>query len=272
MIKVNGQTVSMAVATKDAGWSEGYALGLEEGKAQGAFVSSASYIAFAGASADDATYCKNFPNMDLSHVIDLHDIFVSNKAVGSIGDIYAPNAVNAYYAFQNSSIRSIGKITFNGGVCTGAFRGAANLESVTFDCRGEITRAYNMFNGCFALKKIGGNLALGTCADILHLFCGCKALVEIEGELDFSAATSTFYVFLNCTALEKVGFVPGSIHVETDLCACGKLNAASRQSIKNGLADLTGQTQQTIKFHSDVLAKYTDDEIAEMLLKNWAVE
>jgi hypothetical protein len=136
-----------------------------------------------------------------------------------------------------------------------------------------VTAIQYLFLNCLSLESIGG--IVGKPTTVHSAFSGCTKLASIGGELDLSnipSSGNTYSMFAACYALEQVGFVAGSIHIGIDFRPCGKLNDASRQSIKNGLADLTGQTAQTIQFHSDVLAKYTEDEIAEMMSKNWAVE
>ena len=41
--------------------------------------------------------------------------------------------------------------------------------------------------------------------------------------------------------------------------------------LDNCLVDLTGQTSQTLKFHADVKAKLTEEQITTITGKNWTL-
>lgn len=202
----------------------------------------------------DDTAIRHFPNLYLPKVRTLNHAFASNERVETIGDIYAPNmdptVQNADclgYAFSDSTVRTIGVLTIaDGSQFNRSFMGCRYLENID-GINGKLGTLYRTFELSGKLKRIGG-------------------------KLDLSILTSILQPFAHCESLEEIGFVEGSIHVSISFGSSPKLNDASRQSIKNGLADLTGQTQQTITFHSTVLVKYTEDEILEMMSKNWAVQ
>lgn len=200
----------------------------------------------------DETTPTHYPSLYLPRIENASGAisFDNNKRVRVIGDVYVP---------LKKSWESI-------------FRGAENLMRIGVLNIPSVTGIQYLFQSCLSLESIGG--IVGKPETIHSAFAGCTKLVSVGGELDLSnvpSSGSTYGMFAGCNSLEEVGFVAGSIHVGLDFRACGKLNDSSRQSIKNGLADLTGQTIQTIYFHSDVLAKYTDDEVTEMILKNWNV-
>ena len=78
------------------------------------------------------------------------------------------------------------------------------------------------------------------------------------------------YGFAGCTALEEVRF-SGTIAQMAYFANSSNLSAASIQSIVDGLADLTGQTAQTLTLHSAVGAKLTEAQKETVAAKNWTL-
>ena len=76
--------------------------------------------------------------------------------------------------------------------------------------------------------------------------------------------------FANCGSLVDISF-SGTIGNAISLAQSGKLSDASIQSIIDALADLTGQTAQQVSFHSTVLGKLTEEQIATIIAKNWTM-
>lgn len=206
----------------------------------------ATSISFANVGLYDEGALKHVPNMHLSNMNSCNGMFRANQAAQTVGDIYAPKATEAKDLFSYSYVRQIGRLVFP-----------------------EVTTLHLAIGNCPYLERVEEVIAPKN--TYYYQFAWHSPIKYIGGELDFTNVTYAG-MFCNSSVLEQIGFVSGSIHVDLDLRSCGLLNDASLQSIKNGLADLTGQTQQTIQFHSAVLAKYTDDEIAEMVSKNWIVK
>lgn len=102
-------------------------------------------------------------------------------------------------------------------------------------------------------------------------FLQCRNLREIKGELNFTSATFNTYEFFNCTALEEIRIKAETIYKSVAFAQSSKLSADSRQSIIDGLANLTGQTTQTLTLHADVGAKLTANQIASAEAKNWTL-
>jgi exopolyphosphatase/pppGpp-phosphohydrolase len=80
--------------------------------------------------------------------------------------------------------------------------------------------------------------------------------------------TNFGYFVTNCLALEHIIF-EGVIIVSIGFKQSSLLDNASIQSIINCLADLTGQTAQTLTLHADVGAKLTDEQKVTITAKNW---
>ena len=122
------------------------------------------------------------------------------------------------------------------------------------------------------LKHITLNLDLSKSTNYGRTFYQLAALEVIDGNpLDFSSATTTSNVFNGCRALKKFRVVPLSIKVNIKINFSSELSPETRQSILDGLAALTGQTTQTVTFHSTVGAKLTDEQKATITAKNWTL-
>lgn len=232
-----------------ASYDEGYNVGFAEGKAIGDYVSNATTITFSNVSADDATALRHYPNLNIPRAATLRKCFEENHAVETIGDIFAPNALEVSRMFQNATnITEVGKITYTQGYASGAF-----------------------FN-CTKLVKIGGIVGFITSA--YELFKGCIALEEITEPLDFSKMENAYEhknAFSGCANLRWLRFVIGSIRYNLGLNDCTKLSAESWESIINGLADLTGQTACTLTVPKSAEVPLTETQRATATAKNWTI-
>lgn len=193
----------------------------------------------------DESALKHYPNITLPKATSCDGMFGGNKAVETIGDIYAPKATSAKGICARSYVRQIGRIV--------------------------LPRVWDLssaFSTCYHLERIEEIIAPNA-TSYNEAFYGNVPLKYIGGELDFTNVTrgNSFH----CTAIEQIGFVKGSIHISVAFAGCSKLNDASIQSIIDGLADLTGQTQQTVQFHSAVMARIPDELKIAAIMKNWIV-
>ena len=103
-----------------------------------------------------------------------------------------------------------------------------------------------------------------------RMFYFCRALHTI-GELNLSKATDVASMLDYCDELAHIHFVAGSIHLSLALAKSSKLDDASIQDIIDGLADLTGQTAQTLTLHATVGAKLTQAQKDAVSAKNWTL-
>lgn len=128
-----------------------------------------------------------------------------------------------------------------------AFWGATNNELETIDLSG--------------FKRSFSSMA--------HTFRGCPNLKYIYGELDMSTCTQAGGMFLDSKIIQEVRFKKGSICINIDCSSSSNLSTESIQSIIDGLADLTGETEHTVSFNSSVKAKLTDEQKTQITSKNW---
>lgn len=73
-----------------------------------------------------------------------------------------------------------------------------------------------------------------------------------------------------CTELVEIRF-EGKIGKAVTFTHSSKLSTESVDSIIAALMDLTGQTTQTITFHSTVIAKLTTEQLNAITAKNWSI-
>ena len=138
----------------------------------------------------------------------------------------------------------------------------------------------------------GLTLDFSNCTDFQQIFYQAK--IEKVGMIDCSKASGSNQVLniFNTEHLRIVrGFIPpnialpaaafqsnleelnvcGTVTKSINLSRCEKLTAASIQSIIDYLADLTGQTAQTLTFHATVGGKLTTEQKTTISAKNWTL-
>ena len=128
----------------------------------------------------------------------------------------------------------------------------------------------NFMNGTNKLQRLVLKNTSSKITNWGNAFRHCGSLQSITPALDVSGAPNFGQTFQNCAALVDISFVKGSIYKELTIPS-GVLSDESIQSIIDGLADLTGSTQQTLTLNATVSAKLTEQQIATITSKNWVV-
>ena len=122
------------------------------------------------------------------------------------------------------------------------------------------------------LRHITLNFSTKNVASWVTCFAFMQGLEIIDGEpLDFTTATNVNNMFNGCTMLIFVKFAKEALSRSINLSSCGSLNDISRQSIIDGLVDLTGGTARTLTLHATVGSKLTDEQKATITAKNWTL-
>lgn len=155
-----------------------------------------------------------------------------------------------------------------------AFSQAFGMKRVKFECKAQETavsanRMFSFNGGTCVLETVDFTNWKAPITDCKLMFAWRTKLKEVLGELDVSNSATFQSAFLVCQSLETIRFKANTIKVNIDLGACLKLSNESVQSIISGLA--TVETTQTLKFHADVKAKLTDEQIAIITGKNWTL-
>lgn len=153
--------------------------------------------------------------------------------------------------------------------------GAAGVKKLTF--KGNV--ADNAIEGSFSfagrieevdLTEFGSFGGIIFASTSKYAFRDCTKLKYIRGVLDLSNITDTANMFRYCSRIEEIRFSPLSIKVSLDIPSL-VLSDESIQSIIDGLADLTGQTAQTLTLHATVGNKLTQTQKDAISAKNWTV-
>ena len=149
------------------------------------------------------------------------------------------------------------------------------VEHITINCPNEVTVLRGTFSCSGAtfdntLKRITFNVNTQKVTNSAGAFEGLRALEVLDGiPLDFSSCTNIGNTFNNNGVLREFRIVPLSIKLNFAMKNLTNLSNETIQSIIDGLADLTGQTAQTLTLHADVGAKLTDEQKAVITVKNW---
>ena len=122
------------------------------------------------------------------------------------------------------------------------------------------------------LKRVTLNCDFSKCTSFGYMFTYRCALEVIDGRpIDFSSATSigNFNTYNN--VLREMRVVPLSIKVAISLGNSNSLSDETIQSLVDGLADLTGDTTQTLTLHTSVVTRLTESQLETIQNKNWQV-
>ena len=138
--------------------------------------------------------------------------------------------------------------------------------------KGQVVGCNTMCLGSANLETVDLREYIAKIGSMVSTFGNAKLLKEILGELDLSECTTITNPFSGCTSLEKVSFKAETISLSISFSQCSNLSAQSVQSIIDGLADLKEQTAQTITFHKTISSALTEEQMIQILEKNWSVE
>ena len=154
------------------------------------------------------------------------------------------NAESIYYFCYNSGVTDI-PFYINSTNCTSlysAFSKTPNFKHMVGIDVSKVTQAYN----CFYQSGIE----------------------EIDEPFDFSSVTNTNNSpnFNQCNNLKKIRFKANTLKYSMTFTS-PVLSDESIESIIDGLA--TVETAQTLRLHTDVKAKLTEEQLATITSKNW---
>ena len=226
----------------EAAYNEGYEIGAKEGAEVG-------YIQGYEKGSGAARYMKNiegtFKNVAFPVGFEL-DLTVADASASATGMMSFANGATGLKSIKLSFVNKGTAVNANY-----AFAGIAFAEDTL-----EVVDISGM--GC-------------TFSSFAGTFQNRKALKKIIGEIDLTGCVNCTTPFPNSTALEEIEFKPGTIPKNIQFNNQPNLTATSIQSIIDGLADLTGQTAQTLTFHKTVGNKLTQAQKDAISAKNWTL-
>lgn len=150
-----------------------------------------------------------------------------------------------------------------------AFNKCVNLKSVKFitDDKESPFSLSQTFRESVDIEIVDLRECSRKLANIEYMFYQAKSIKTILGALDLSNCTNLTYSFF--ADIEDIEFVPNTIKVNVRFNS-KKLTEKSRQSIIDGLADLTGSASQTITL-DQTKSLLTDAQKAQIAAKNWII-
>lgn len=179
---------------------------------------------------------------------------------------------NLSHKFRGTMFENIPKFNINPIVTdiSSCFMQCPNLKCFdnNFDTS-KITQMGFAFFNCPKLEYVRG-LNTQEVKNIAYLFSNNVNLKDVS-TLNLSNATYITGMFSACSKLTNISFVEFSIKISISFKESNLLSSESVQSIIDGLADLTGQTAQTITFNTQVKNKLTEEQIASVTSKNWNI-
>ena len=113
------------------------------------------------------------------------------------------------------------------------------------------------------------HIDFSNCAKLDSSWAYCANMVELS--VSIKERVQCVSPFVGCLNLTNLIIVSGTFGSSVSFADSPLINEASRQSIINALADLTGQTAQTLTFHATVAAKLTEEQKATITAKNWTL-
>ena len=136
----------------------------------------------------------------------------------------------------------------------------------------ETSNGENFYNYCYNAKGlVEVDNDFSKSAQMYGAFYNCSDL-ETVVYADFSkvtGATNLNNVFNGCTALKNITFKSNCIKSNISFSASSLLSDESIQSIIDGLD--TVSSSKKITLHSEVSAKLTQEQILQIVNKNWEI-
>lgn len=130
---------------------------------------------------------------------------------------------------------------------------------------------YRILSNCTTIETLDFSNINIVVTGLLSGFEKATKLREIIGCITLDPSCKSTSCFGGTTMLETITFTSQTIAQTISFSGSSRLSSVSIQSIIDGLADLTGATSQKISFHSTVLNKLTDEQLEQILAKNWTI-
>ena len=181
--------------------------------------------------------------------------------------------------FDTSAVTSMGSM----------FSSCSNLTTLDLSSfnTSAVTDMSNMFYVCTKLTTLDlSSFNTSAVTSMGSMFFGCTKLTTLDlSSFNTSAVTDMSYMFDNCTNLTTIIGTHTLEEVQAGTVKAMKgtkkslnlsysplLERASILALFYGLADLTGNTKQTISLHATAKARLTAEDIKIATDKNWNVQ
>ena len=201
---------------------------------------------------------------------------------------------NVYTGTRNTNFISGLPITrkpdwleFRGTLGYNSFVGCRNLQKLDESDFRDIafTNCYGMFSNCNSLIRVPDTLDLSACTNCSSMFQFCNSLIRVPDTLDLSACTNCSSMFSNCsslvalpthvTAIRGLSFANSSLVSKDSVATFDENGNVVGGFVGNLNTKPSNAGTQTIAFHANTKALFTDDEWTAVKTcltdKGWAV-
>lgn len=143
---------------------------------------------------------------------------------------------------------------------------------------------------CFSTSAIKyldlHNCNVSNISNFIGIFNAANSFIELDiTGWDLSNATTVSHMFnsskyylttliggkTECDVISNNISTLIGLKLSIDLSSMPNIDRASLRAVINGLADLTGQTAQTLTLGTTLIAKLTEEDIAIATVKNWTI-
>lgn len=232
-------------------------------------------------------------NWDVSNVITMRNVFYGCSQLQNLdvrnwdvsGVMYTTDMFNSCSQLQSLDVSNWNTNKMKD--VRGMFRSCSQLKSLDVSKwdTSSVTSFNSMFHTCHQLKQLDtSNWDTSSATGMQYIFAMCYQLQKIDVSnwdasnmidlaLPFSSCNNLYSIIgdktiddvivNNIVALKGLKY---SIELVSTI-----LDRASLRAVINGLADLTGQTTQTLTLGTTLIAKLTEEDIAIATAKNWTI-
>lgn len=152
-----------------------------------------------------------------------------------------------------------------------AFLSTKNLKKITITGFND-SKLYSLkscFVACKQLEEIDFGGGVISVKSITTMISNCTLLKKVNAKFDLFSLEDITVSLINIPKLEEIRFCDATIYVNLAIHTSPLLSDESIQSIIDGLD--TVEIQKTLKLHSDVVEKLTDEQLKTIANKNWTV-
>ena len=218
--------------------------------------------------------CRNLSTLDVSSfntsaVTNMSYMFdaCSNLTTLDVSNFNTSAVTNMIYMFSNcSNLTTLDVSNFNTSAVTNMsymFPNCSNLSTLDLSSfnTSAVTNMSSMFNGCSNLTTLDlSNFNTSSVTNMSYMFYRCSSLTSIIG-------THTLEEVQAGTIKALRGLKVGISFSDSP-----NFERASILALFYGLADLTGNTAQTVTLHATAKARLTAEDIKIATDKNWNVQ
>ena len=214
-------------------------------------------------------YCYNLEKLNTAYFplatgysSDYGDHWLGNTRC-DLGTVTLKDGTRAFYNWKGTKIDSLSIISPID--LTGMFRYATNYngELPTIDCS-NVTSIKNLTEG----SKISKINLTNVTSNLKNASYFSNSYLKDTGDLNFSNLTSANYIFNNGSSLARIRVT--GIKLSFSISSTN-LSTEALVQVLNDLADLTGETSQTLTMGSNNLARLNDTQKAIATNKNWTL-